>query len=394
MKRISLSFGAIAVMTLCSLSASPDGRYNVKASIAGIPDGSAVVMSSMERFDYITPVRDTVYAKDGKFAFEGSVEDPILCQIIITSKENPKMGNMLMFMLENGLTEISAPNIDSVPSWFNDPANAGKEKNVTIKAGQAQREYAEFKAFTADVERRLNEAYVKAIMAEQDSTVSADEKASLVKAMEDIQGESQRLLKEFAFLHPAYCISLSLLEMNLSEPFSFESSQLDALARDVAESPWTHRRDATLKLIENYRKHTANMPFHDFTALDADGKERKLSEYVGKGNYVFIDFWASWCRPCRAAIPHVKELYARYPEGLTILSVSIDKEKAPWLKALDKEKMPWSQLWAPEEYGRPIMTDYEFRSIPTMVVIDPEGRIALETHSPDKVTEFLENHLK
>lgn len=393
MKTNLLFSGLMAIISLSGFTAAPREGYSVRGDIVGIPDGSPIVITSMERFDYITPVRDTVYAKDGKFVFEGSVEDPILCQIMIMSKENPNKGNMIMFMLENGETEIKATHIDSVPSWINEPGNPAKEKNVSINAGQAQREYAEFKAFTSDAEARMNDAYIEAVAAEQDSSASEEAKASTRKAFEDIQAESQNLLKEFAFKHPAYCISLSLLEMNLSEPFSYDGTQLDALSEEVAKSPWTHKRDAILKLIENYRRHAANMPYHDFTALTQDGKETKLSEYVGNGNYVFIDFWASWCGPCRAAIPHVKELYAKYPKGLTILSVSIDRDKAQWLKALDKEKMMWPQLWAPEEYGRPIMTDYEFRSIPTMVVIAPDGSIALETHKAENVSAFLEKHL-
>lgn len=94
-----------------------------------------------------------------------------------------------------------------------------------------------------------------------------------------------------------------------------------------------------------------------------------------KGKIVVIDFWASWCGPCRSEIPHLKEVYEKYhPEGVEVLSVSIDKKKADWHKALAEENMEWAQVLAPNA-GKQTMKDYQFSGIPFIIILDKEGKI-------------------
>ena len=88
-----------------------------------------------------------------------------------------------------------------------------------------------------------------------------------------------------------------------------------------------------------------------------------------------MDFWASWCGPCRGEIPHLKEAYAKYADkGVAFFSVSIDKSDAAWKKALVEENMPWEQVCAPQS-GKDVMKQYQFSGIPYILVLDKEGRI-------------------
>jgi len=90
---------------------------------------------------------------------------------------------------------------------------------------------------------------------------------------------------------------------------------------------------------------------------------------------LLIDFWASWCGPCRSEIPNVEKLYKGYKDkGLAVLSVSIDKSKKAWLKALEEENMAWPQVDAPKA-GKQIMKDYQFSGIPYIILLDKEGKI-------------------
>ncbi len=112
----------------------------------------------------------------------------------------------------------------------------------------------------------------------------------------------------------------------------------------------------------------------DLTLEDRNGKKVNLEKF--KGKVLVVDFWASWCGPCRAEIPKLKKIYEDYKDNKNVefVSISIDGDKAAWLKAVNKEAMPWSQLLAPEE-GRQARKTYQFVGIPHIICIAADGTI-------------------
>ena len=112
----------------------------------------------------------------------------------------------------------------------------------------------------------------------------------------------------------------------------------------------------------------------EFSYPTPDGK-KNLGPQDFKGKYLVLDFWASWCGPCRGEIPHLKEAYAKYADkGVAFFSVSIDKSDAAWRKSLTEENMPWEQVCAPQA-GKDVMKLYQFTGIPHILVLDKEGHI-------------------
>ena len=126
----------------------------------------------------------------------------------------------------------------------------------------------------------------------------------------------------------------------------------------------------------------------DITALTPDGKELSLSQVVGKTDYVLLDFWASWCGPCRRFIPVLKEIYASQPEGhFQILSCSVDQDAMAWRVALQEEQMPWPQMREDEEH---MCSDkYGVQYIPHTVLIDREGHIVGVNLEEPEIAEIL-----
>ena len=134
----------------------------------------------------------------------------------------------------------------------------------------------------------------------------------------------------------------------------------------------------------------------DFKALRPDSTEFVLSSTRGK--YVMIDFWASWCVPCRQAIPHWKEVYEKYNnKGFEIVAVTNDNKWSNWFKALEEEKMPWIQVaddFPVERKPARIATQYNIPSLPTYVLLDKEGKLIIHTTNKSLINSKLEELFK
>ena len=132
----------------------------------------------------------------------------------------------------------------------------------------------------------------------------------------------------------------------------------------------------------------AENQFIDITGLTPAGTELSLSSLVGQTDFVLIDFWASWCGPCRRFVPVLKEIYSGQPEGhLQILSCSVDQDVMAWQVALNEEQMPWPQMR--EDADHKCSDKYNVQFIPHTVLINKEGKIVAVNPEEPELEELL-----
>ena len=145
---------------------------------------------------------------------------------------------------------------------------------------------------------------------------------------------------------------------------------------NYTEYPSMQEAKQRLDLLSGKSVRSIGKPFIDLTMNDTEGKAHKLSEWCGKGRYVFVDFWASWCGPCRAEMPNVLEAYNKYHEkGFEVVGISFDEKKEAWVKAIGQIKMPWLQLSDLKGWKCAAASAYMIDAIPDNILIDPQGKI-------------------
>ncbi len=137
-------------------------------------------------------------------------------------------------------------------------------------------------------------------------------------------------------------------------------------------------------------KTAVGQPYTDFALPTPAGEELALSSLVGKTDYVLVDFWASWCGPCRRAMPALKELYAKYAGQLEVLGVSLDNDAEKWTGAIETLGLPWKHISDVKGWDCAAGKLYGVSAIPSTVLIDKDGIIIARNPSEKEIEAFLQ----
>ena len=171
--------------------------------------------------------------------------------------------------------------------------------------------------------------------------------------------------------NPALVYLLTLLPAEREEAyFTTELEKLITSHPNLAEAKQLKSDFTAQAALRNSLKKGSPIPHIAYN--DPEGNKIDINNF--KGKYVLVDFWASWCGPCRKSIPEIKALYSKYKDkGFEVLSISVDTDVAAWKKAMHEEAMPWSQVLSPDK--NKTMADFMISGIPTLYLVDREGKI-------------------
>ena len=203
---------------------------------------------------------------------------------------------------------------------------------------------------------------------------TSDDSKEKEQQVEDIYNEMVKYQQEFAYQNLDNILGAYLVS---SYSMVFDK---DFTAKCLAELPekWNNY-EGIIKLREALAveaKTAEGQPFTDFTMPDPKGKDVSLSQFIKKNKLTLVDFWASWCGPCRKAIPGVKALYEKYrKQGFGVVGVSFDSKKEAWVKAIGQLKMPWLQISDLKGWKCAAAPIYKVDGIPDNILIDPQGKI-------------------
>ncbi len=205
----------------------------------------------------------------------------------------------------------------------------------------------------------------------------------------DMAARNIYLVKHYTGVHSILAV---LMKLDPIKHYQLIDSVFNILQENRPNDPLvTQYKERFLNKVQKRKKMMLGKIAPHFEYLDLHGQ--KITPETFKGKFLIIDFWASWCGPCRKEIPNLKKIYAKYKnQGVEILSISIDKDENQWKKALEQEKMPWTQVRA--NHIKKLMSDYQFSGIPFVILLDKNGRILGKNLRGIKMEEKLNQLLK
>jgi peroxiredoxin len=373
----------IIVIALAGLLISCSGNgFKITGEIKGMPDGTKVFLEKQDKLSQtgLSPI-DTVKLENGKFTFEGKAIEPEIHVVLFESKpgENPQ-GFALVLEKGNIKAQINKDSISYAKlsgTYNNDEFTKYNSAMWKIKK-------------KADDFQMKNGALYEEASKKQD-TVTINK---LMKDLKKLREETDLYNSNYAETNPKSFLSVLITEgMTVAQEPKFDKIKkiFDALDQDLKiTKPGKKIKEA----LDAFSKTKTGEKAPDFSAKNPEGKVISLKESLGK--VTIIDFWASWCNPCRLENPNVVALYNEFHgKGLNIIGVSLDREgdAAKWKEAIAKDKLTWTQVSNLKFWEEPIALKYNVKSIPATFVLDAKGNIvAKDLHGAElkaKVAELL-----
>lgn len=359
----------MGLMAMACTSQPPVDGYVLKGNIEGLPDGTHVQLVPVSH-DSELPFADTTVV-NGQFVFTGKMEEPRAFRLLVKDAYGSRN-----LMLENAQMEVTGKVVakkeaDGGVSYNfssllvkGSPLSARYDSLLSARAyldslyALNARKFAAFDSLIRVAYQAKDQTKVQALRQSEEGNARAAADRAFFITVDSLYHQVVMANKD-SFWGPLMMISFtSYLSEDMKpwyEAFSPAAKQ-SYYGQKVKEELYPAGKEGTV------------VP--DFKVKDKTGKEVSLSALRQGKKYVLIDFWASWCNPCRKEIPNLKKLYAQYSgKGFEIVSISIDQKKADWEKALKEEGLTWPNFL--DETG--VAALYKVKFVPTMYLITADG---------------------
>lgn len=348
---------------LLALTACTGNGYTINGEISDVNDGDSIYLVEMNGRQVTT--QQSAVIKDGKFQFKGDQNEPVLRYIMYQSNDDNDQA--LDFFLEDGTIKVKMDAVN--PSVTGTPSNDAYQK-VRDNINNLQNE--------------MSELYDKL----SDENLSDDVRAALEKQSDELDKKYINALVDATKANATSEVGVYLFK---NFYYYMDTPQLAEIVNLIPDKFANDEAISNIKQQVNKLTATAvGQKFTDFELKNLEGKAVKLSDYAGKGKVVLVDFWASWCGPCRQEMPNVVKVYNQYKDkGFEIVGVSLDQTEEAWKKGIADLGITWPQMSDLKYWQCEAAAIYGVNAIPHTVLIDKDGTIIERNLRGEKLYERI-----
>ncbi|MDB5274298.1 MAG: ccmG [Chitinophagaceae bacterium] len=248
--------------------------------------------------------------------------------------------------------------------------------------------------------RSPEEEWVKKYQGFMESPKTEDSATYYVTKLRDMQDESDKFVKSYIdSIMPSFAIYSMVNYLRIEKEFDYMYALADRIKKEMPDTKYSRLFVGEISRMKTYKdeeatkgKAAVGKPAPNFTLNDRSGKSISLASL--KGKYVLIDFWASWCGPCRAESPNMVKLYNKFKsKNFEILGVSLDGSEDAWNGAIEKDGLNWTHVSDLMQWNSPVVALYGIEGIPATVIVDPQGIIVAKNLRGEELDAKLEELL-
>lgn len=348
----------IFILALCVsplIGFTQEVTYNIDGKVNPKYNGRTIRL--LYTTDKGVKVADSTKINKGSFTFEGKLERPLAGKITLGTEDK---GDRIDLFLGGGKVVVTTKDSIRYAKINGNKMVESYEKLAKIIRPMDDKFYTAMFAINTMPEGEARKAYV----------------AKVLSGLDVYLFQKREAIHRFVLENTDSYISLYSLDKNSPKGLlNYEATNpyYSRLSKSLQETPLG--KDFGERLVATKGKLTGEK-FIDFVSTTPEGKQLSLKEVLTKNKYTLVDFWASWCAPCRKENPNVVKTYDAFKDkGFTVLSVSLDDNATKWKAAIEVDGMPWYHVSSLKGWKEPVAALYNIRAIPENVLVDANGKI-------------------